>query len=98
MPTFDNDDDDPVSWEGDPDDSNDDYDPADWEVANVTATIDDNGNTSFVVELDDGRVIHLGEHGGFSDEYLDQLYDQYGDDWLDELVDVVLENSYGETT
>jgi len=75
-------------------------DPGDWESSGehmpemVTATVWENGNVSFTMEMEDGDVIHMGQHGGMSADYLESLYDDLGDDLWEYLADVMYEEEY----
>ena len=62
------------------------WDDRDIEAVTITG---DGDHASIVVELDDGTVVHLGDHGGFTWEYLDALMGDYGDAWIDYLMDQI---------
>jgi hypothetical protein len=73
----------------------------DWESSGdhlpemITATVWDDGNVSLTMEMENGDVVHVGEHGGMSLDYLEDLYDELGDDMYEYLADVMYEDVYG---
>ena len=60
----------------------------------VTATVDDSGNVSLTMEMENGDVIHVGDRGGMSADYLAELFADLGDDCFEYLADVMYDEVY----
>ena len=60
----------------------------------ITATISDDGHISLTMEMENGDVIHVGDHGGMTADYFDALYDELGDDVYEYLADVIYDGGY----
>ena len=73
------------------DDYGDDYER---HVEVVTVDIDDD-RAHITFELDDGSIVHFGDHGGVSLDWLEGYWDSYGDDMWDQIVDEFYDDMYG---
>lgn len=61
-----------------------------------TVSVDIHDDRAFItIELDDGSVMHLGDHGGVSLDWLEQYWDDWGDDMWDQIVDELWDEMYG---
>jgi hypothetical protein len=60
----------------------------------VTVEIRDD-HAYITIETDEGEVVHIGEHGGVTLDWLEQYYDDYGDDWADAILDDLWDELYG---
>lgn len=75
-------------------------DPDSWEASGehvpevVTVTVDDDGNCYVTLEMENGDVIHVGDSGGMSADYLDDLFTAYGDEMWEFLADVMYDEVY----
>lgn len=59
----------------------------------VTATVE-NGHVWLTMEMENGDVIHVGDHSGLRAEYLAELLSDFGDDLYEYLADCVYEENY----
>ena len=74
----------------------DDYDGAGFDHHAEIVTVEIEGGRAYItIEMDDGSVVHLGEHGGVTLDWLEQYQNDYGDDMFDAILDDLWELLYG---
>lgn len=60
----------------------------------VTVTVDDDGNCRVTLEMENGDVIHMGDKGGMSADYLADLWADFGEGMWEYLADVMYDEVY----
>lgn len=79
----------------DDDDYDDPYENGFDHHAEVVTVQVENDRAFITIEMDDGSVVHIGEHGGVSFDWIQDFYDLYGEDWADAMLDEMWDKLYG---